>query len=152
MAQLVGRRLAFVEHVAQGKGVTDAARAAGYSERHARGRGYTLMQDPAIKEAIEEIRTKAKDRAQFGLEEAVAEVDAMMQQARELKQMTAAANLFTTKVKLFGLISDRLVVETPSIAAALEEGRRRAGLALNRNAPQMIDVTPGAKPVNPFSN
>ena len=62
MAQLTGRRLAFVEHVAAGKSVTDAARAAGYSERHARGRAYALMQDPKISAAVAEIQNKAKEK------------------------------------------------------------------------------------------
>jgi hypothetical protein len=143
MAQLAGRRLAFVQHVAQGKSVTDAARSAGYSDRHARGRGYTLMRDPKIADAVAEIQRAVKEKAAYGLEQAVAEADGLMAQARELKQMTAAAKLFDTKMKLYSLLVDRVAVEMPSLIAAIEAGRARAAVLPHFGVFQApIDVTP----------
>jgi hypothetical protein len=142
MAQLTGRRMKFVEAYVQTNSASAAAIAAGYSERHSRGRAYTLLRDPKIVGAIEEIHAAVKEKSKYGLEQAVAQADDLLARALELKQMTAAANLFTTKVKLLGLLTERLLLESPDLVAAIAAGKARAALLPSKPIHSIIDITP----------
>jgi len=120
------RQAEFVRLYLTGTSAAEAARRAGYSEGYARKSAYHLLSKPAIKAALDKAREKTMARTEYGLESAVAELDEMIAAAREAKQFTAVGSLLGHKLKLFGLLVDRVATVSVDISSALAEARNRA--------------------------
>jgi phage terminase small subunit len=130
------KQLIFVREYLNGATLKAAAKAAGYGEDH----GTDLIKHPLVKAEIEKHREELREATKFGLEAAARQCDEDRTFARGLRNPNAMAACKATehKMKLYGLIQDKLKVEheLPSIVDALAASRARA---LIRDA-EIIDV------------
>lgn len=124
---------------------------AGWSPGYARKSASAILRRPRVAAAIEKVRKQLEDDTGYDLRAAYKEVCELLTEARVAKQLTAASSLYTTKVKLFGLLVDKMRLQVdakPSLVDAIADARGRAGLP-PVSTPLMIDITP--KTADPFS-
>ncbi len=137
MIELSPRQLLFIKHYTSGlHSAAQAARMAGYAEAHARRSSQYILKNPKVLAAIAEARTKLVESTQYDSERAMAELDTAVTFARETKNATAMARCIELKMKLTGLLIDRVQVETIDLSGVLIEARRRVALTY---APALIE-------------
>lgn len=113
---------------------------------YARKNAHMILRRPRVAKAIADAQEELRRSRKYDLEQAVEEADRLLAAAEKAGQFSAVSSLYQTKVKLHGLIQDKLKVEVeakPSIGDAIDAGRLRAGLPprIPRNT-EIIDATP----------
>jgi phage terminase small subunit len=129
-SKLTSRQAQFVDHYVRGKSAAAAARAAGYGAAYSERASQFLLARPKIAAEIDLARQRLRDAAQYDTERAVAEIDDLIVFARAHKNAMAAAKLTELKLKLFGLLVDRLDMRavTFDLSQTLAEARARSGI------------------------
>jgi hypothetical protein len=127
LAKLSPKQARFVkEYVIVGTGA-EAARRAGYKTSDASNRAYKLSKVPRIAAAIEAGRRDIARNARYDANAAMAELNGAIDYAKSQKNAMAVTKTIELKMKLSGLLIDRLEVrEAPDISGALIEAGRRA--------------------------
>jgi hypothetical protein len=104
------RHQKFVEHWLRTAGANATASAihAGFSARSARKQAWSLLKTPRVMEAIARAQKLAEQKTQFGFEKAMKKLDEYIDEARAEKQYTAVAKLNSDKLKMSGLLKERV--------------------------------------------
>lgn len=127
--ELTPRQAQFVSaYIANGGNGVRAAIEAGYAEKSAAGRAHTLLTTtPAVMDAVAKVRTEITERGIYNVERAMADLDEAADFCRQHKQGTALVRAQELKMKLSGLLVERLDmrVQPPDISEALIEARKR---------------------------
>lgn len=154
MRELTPRQAEFVRLYLTGQPATVAARQAGYATHYARRACTHLLDKPHIAAAVAEARQKLTAKTQYDLETAVAEIDANLRHAKELKQMSAVAKLQELKLKAHGLLIDKLHMqaEVVDITSALAEARARVALPYKPQAAIPVVAEPVPLPAPPAAD
>jgi phage terminase small subunit len=126
LAKLPPRQARFVkEYVIVGIGA-EAVRRAGYKTAEASNRAYKLMKIPAVAAAIEAGRRDVASNARYDANAAMAELNSTIEYSKTQKNSMAVVKAVELKMKLCGLLIDRLeITEKPNITGALIEAKRR---------------------------
>jgi phage terminase small subunit len=134
------KQLAFVAAIKAGQNGAEAAIAAGYSPKSARFAARRLRANPLVIAEIERVHTELREHTQYGLEAAVAECDEVLTMARERGDVKAMAKPLELKLRLHGLLRDKLdiTVERVDINGALTDARNRVSLRPMRDLPTSI--------------
>jgi phage terminase small subunit len=138
--RLTLRQANFLNEIALGNSVASAATAAGYSKSYSRRGCYNLLRQPAVLNALEEIRRTVQERTELTAERYMTKLETAYVNATAANQHTAAARLLELQGKLAGLLIDRqqTLVGTVDMTAALAEAKARAANVL----PRMIGNQP----------
>lgn len=108
-SRVTERKRLFVENVCQGMSNTDAARAAGYSERSAKRVATKLVNhDTFVVAELKRRRAELAERTGVTVEAMTARLDQDWEFARETGNATAAVRASELKAKLHGLLVDRI--------------------------------------------
>jgi len=118
------RQQKFIEAVARGESVQQAARLAGFSPSYAR-KSSRLLKHPAIAQAVAAIRTEARTVAAYGLVEAMKETESAAAFARLHKNPMALVKATELRAKLSGLLVDRVEVVEVDLRGALDRAEAR---------------------------
>ncbi len=126
--KLTPRQQLFIAHYLKGAPATAAAREAGFSEAYAHKAPRVLLAKPLIKAAIDAAQGELRAKASFEVEDALREADEMIGFAKQHKNAMAAAKLLELKMKLFGLLVEKLDVRQTlvDLGGAMLEARTRA--------------------------
>lgn len=148
--ELTPRQAQFVAaYIANGGNGVRAAIEAGYAEKSAAGRAHTLLTTaPAVIAAVAEMRAEIKQRGLYTVERAMVDLDAAAAFCRQHKQGTALVRAQELKMKLSGLLVEKidLRVQPPDIAQVLIEARKRVQPAM---ATEYAEVTSdGSSPLD----
>ena len=110
---LSGRQALFVAAYVRGTSAVQAAKQAGYGPAYADGASKYLLPQPAIKSAIDAARSQLQKTTAYGLQEAVAEIDAFVSEVRGDKQpnRVSIVKALELKAKLHGLLVERVRLE-----------------------------------------
>lgn len=127
------RKRKFVqEYLANGGNAAAAVRAAGYAPTHASHQGWLLVnKDEAVKAEIERAHQELAERTDYRAEKAMEELGEVITFARETKNATAMARAVELRMKLAGLLVEKVdmnVSGTVDIVGTLLSARERAGL------------------------
>ena len=104
--RLSSRKELFALHVARGASLAQAARLAGYSPQGARQRGSVLMADSDVRLRVETLRHAWMAERQGRVDQAVEQLDRIVEMAMELQRPTAALKAMDMLLKLTGVIRD----------------------------------------------
>lgn len=120
----------FVKEYAKSANGAQSAKNAGYSTHSptAKVTAHKLLRRPKVKKAIEEVRQSVIEEAKYGLQEAIAEINEMLAEARDEKgRYMAVPRLLEMKLKLYGLLVEKhhVEIERVDIKAALDEANAR---------------------------
>ena len=127
MRELNPRQLTFVKHYTSGlHSAAEAARMSGYAPAHARRASQYILSQQKIKQAIAEARTAIGAATVYDGVAASKELDTVIAFARETKNATAMTRAIEIRLKLHGLLIERVQMTTIDIAGALAEARARA--------------------------
>jgi hypothetical protein len=151
------KQAGYVQRIAQGMTMEDAAAAAGYS----RGSVRNLMRNGSVKSAIEEIRRKILESGLYGLQEAIARTMVLVDESRVAGQYTAAMRGEELLMRLCNLLVDRQEIEVEqriNLMPIIEAARMRVGLRDSALAERIalddvedarvLEETPRAVPVH----
>ncbi len=105
-APLSSRKELFSLHVARGASLAQAARLAGYSPQGARQRGSVLMADSDVRLRVETLRHAWMAERQGRVDQAVEQLDRIVEMAMELQRPTAALKAMDMLLRLTGVIRD----------------------------------------------
>jgi phage terminase small subunit len=123
---LTHKQALYVQHLASGMDSRQAARAAGFSESFSRVAAYRLGKIPAVVKTLEEIRKKGCELAAYGLSEAMKEAKDDHDLAVTKGQMIAAVRATELRMKLSGLLIDKVQIEAPvDLRGAMEAAKMR---------------------------
>lgn len=89
---------------------TDSAKAAGYSDKAARGKGYLMAKKPAVAKAIAAAQQEVVKENAFDLKAAIVELDQRIATASTAKQHSAVAKMLELKMKAHGLLVEKFDV------------------------------------------
>jgi phage terminase small subunit len=103
---LSSRKELFAHHVARGASLAQAARLAGYSPQGARQRGSVLMADSDVRLRVETLRHVWMAERQGRVDQAVEQLDRIVEMAMELQRPTAALKAMDMLLRLTGVIRD----------------------------------------------
>jgi hypothetical protein len=157
LAKLPPRQARFVkEYIIVGTG-TEAVRRAGYRTAEASNRAYKLMKIPAVAAAIEAGRRDVASNARYDANAAMAELNSTIEYSKTQKNSMAVVKAVELKMKLCGLLIDRIeTTEKLDIAGVLIEAKRRTQRLLPSDEKAILDVetTLPSKPVvlDPFGD
>jgi hypothetical protein len=143
LAVLPPQQAAFVKEYVITGSKTEAVRRAGYKAADPANRAYKLSKIPKVAAAIEAGRRDIAKNARYDANAAMVELNSMIEQARSHNQMMPAAKIVELKMKLCGLLIDRLEIsEKPDLRGALIEARRRSGRLLPGDDEAISDAEP----------
>jgi len=140
--QLNTKQLAFVAAIKSGQNGAQAAITAGYSQKSARFAARTLMANENVKAEIDRVHAELRQSTQYGLEQAVAECDEVLTLARARGDVKAMAKPLELKLRLHGLLRDKLdiTLERVDINTAITDARNRVSLRPMRDLPITIEA------------
>ena len=129
MDSLTPKQMAFVRGYTSGKSAAEAAREAGYAPHYARRAAQFLLGNPTIRAEVERVQGAVREAADYDLNEAVKEIHSLISFAREKGNPMAAVKGAEVKLRLFGMLTDKLRVEatTLNLADVMGEARSRVG-------------------------
>src|SRR3954447_15385317 len=107
--RLTDRQEAFCQAMACDVGEAEAARRAGYSAKGAKQRGAFLMRQPEIRVRVQQLRASRRGDHQILLDDAAAQVEAIITDALEKKSCGLALRAIEFRLKLRGVIQDRRI-------------------------------------------
>lgn len=107
MKLLSPRQLAFCSHYVAGKSARDAARLAGYAAGYVR-HADKITSNPKIAAEIARHRETLREKTGYDAAAAMAELDRSILFARETENANALAKLIELKMKLHGLLIERI--------------------------------------------
>ncbi|MGN6479486.1 terminase small subunit [Luteibacter sp.] len=142
---LTPKQQKFVAALVAGKTGVDAAIAAGYPAKSAKNAAYQLTHDnQAVRAELARIAASLSQEADYNAQKAVVELDEKIAVAEGVKQLSAVAKLLELKMRVFGLLRDKLdiTVERVDINGALTDARNRVSLRPMRDLPITIDAEP----------
>jgi hypothetical protein len=128
------RQRKFVEGVATGLSVQQAAKQAAFSASYAR-KASRLLKNPSVRQTIEAIQGEARTVAAYSLLEAVRELDKAIAFGYAKGNPMSIAKLLEAKGRLFGLYVDRYQEVPLDLCGALEAARGR-----------VVNITPPRQP------
>jgi phage terminase small subunit len=105
--RLSAKKLKYADMILQGHSGAEAARLAGYAERHARGTAYRLSKDPALSALIAERRNEIAERNAITVDSMLEQLSDDRQFAKETGNATAAVRATELTAKLAGLLIER---------------------------------------------
>lgn len=108
---LTEQRRRFAEEYLVDQNATQAAIRAGYSPRTAYSSGARLLRDVEVRELIQQGLLRARERAEWGLQDFVRELDEARQVAANEGQAAAMITASTTKAKALGVFVDKKQAE-----------------------------------------
>lgn len=119
------KQLKFIEHYASGKSGAESARLAGYSAKNAAATASQLLQNEAVKAALDEVRKSSLSAAVYNLEAAMKETNEVIEFSRATKNANAMIKAVEHKAKLNGLLVERHEVKQAgfTIIFSLDEPR-----------------------------
>ena len=134
----------------------EAAIQAGFNEYTAQKAKIRIEGMPEVKKLIELAHVNAQLEGQYGLKEAVSEVDRAITFAYEQENPNAIAKLLEHKSKLYGLLVEKVDIKTTYIdlKGALEQAKERVLIQLNHgdrgiSVPTISAPSPGPLPIIP---
>ncbi|MEZ2417663.1 terminase small subunit [Luteibacter sp. RCC_6_2] len=133
----------FIAALVSGKPGTEAAIAAGYPARSAKHAAYQLThENQAVRAELQRIAAALCQEADYGARTAVVELDAKIVAAEGVKQFGAVAKFLELKMRVFGLLRDKLdiTVERVDINGALTDARNRVSQRPMRDLPITIEA------------
>ena len=139
------RESKYVDGILRGLNKREAALAAGFPRSTADHSAGKIHNRPSVQAAIQKVQAELRAAAVYDTKEAVKEVDANIEFARNKGNAMAAAKLLELKCRLMGLLVDKVdlrISEKPNVATALKEAKRRTTI-LNPpllNGPDVIDI------------
>ena len=153
--RLKPQHLEYVKLIQSGMPRYEAAIQAGFNEYTAQKAKIRIEGMPEVKKLIELAHVNAQLEGQYGLKEAVSEVDRAITFAYEQENPNAIAKLLEHKSKLYGLLVEKIDVKTTYIdlKGALEQAKERVLLQLNKGdrgilvpnlLPSALDSAPGS--------
>jgi hypothetical protein len=148
--ELNDRQRRFVEFVASGLSLAEAARHAGFSGSYARKANRVLMKHPAIASAIARIRMEGRKLSAYGLSEAMREAEAVCAFAKLHKNAMAYCKGTELRAKLSGLLIDHVVVATVDLTGALARAETRLLKAIDSTPRSPHGGSGPVKPVTPL--
>ncbi len=107
MKRLRPKQAKFVQEVVKHGNAAAAARAAGYAKNSSTVAGSQLMKQPAVKEALNEIRNKVVEDGAYNLKMAMAECTEAMAFAKLTENANAYTKAVELRAKLNGLMVER---------------------------------------------
>lgn len=116
------RRRAFVDRFLACNVGADAARAAGYSEKSAKGAAYRLLKEKEIQEVIAECRRIMAQNCGYNVEAAMAEFEEAIAFAKATKNATAYVRALELKAKLSGLLDKPEQQQSSSLYIVIHDG------------------------------
>jgi hypothetical protein len=134
------RQRRFVQFVAKGIPLKDAARQAGYSEAYSRKTRH-LMKHPGIARELSIIQKEARIALSYDVQTAMLECAAVIAFAKSKGNAMAYCKTVELRAKLSGLLIDRVEVFSADLKGALEAARNRV-VMVNAPPPQPC-VNPG---------
>ena len=123
------REAAFVASYMSGQNAKAAAIAAGYSPKHAVSRAHVLItSNPRVVAALAAARDVLQAKTDYNAEAASAYLDRVIDLAEKSKQLNAAVKAAELKMKLHGLLVEKLAitVEKIDIKQSLADAKSRA--------------------------
>lgn len=151
--RLKPQHLEYVKLIQSGMPRYEAAIQAGFNEYTAQKAKIRIEGMPEVKKLIELAHVNAQLEGQYGLKEAVSEVDRAITFAYEQENPNAIAKLLEHKSKLYGLLVEKVDIKTTYIdlKGALEQAKERVLIQLNSketeqnrglSAPALLDLAP----------
>jgi hypothetical protein len=122
--KLTQRQQTFVEGLARGLTVQQAAKQAAFSPSYAK-KASRLLKIPAVAQELSAIRSEARREAAYGLQEHVKELDRAILAAYSHKAMMAVSRLLRDKGEAYGLYINRAQEVPIDLKGALEQARTR---------------------------
>lgn len=131
--RLKPQHLEYVKLIQSGMPRYEAAIQAGFNQYTAQKAKIRIEGIPEVKKLIELAHVTAQIEGQYGLKEAVSEVDRAITFAYEQENPNAIAKLLEHKSKLYGLLVEKIDVKTTFIdlKGALQEAKNRVLIQLN---------------------
>ena len=131
--RLKPQHLEYVKLIQSGMPRYEAAIKAGFNEYTAQKAKTRIEHLPAVQKLMELAHINAQLEGQYGLHQAVKEVDKAITFAYDNRNPNAIAKLLEHKSKLFGLLIERIDVKTTYIdlKGALEDAKNRVLLHVN---------------------
>lgn len=129
------RKQRFVaEYMRNGGNGVQAAITAGYAPNNARTRAWRLTnQDEAVMAEIERAQKELAERTDYGAEQAMLELGDAIEFARKKDQATAMVRAIELRMKMAGLLNDKLDVNVSGrvdVLGAVLEAKQRAGVLI----------------------
>lgn len=151
--RLKPQHLEYVKLIQSGMPRYEAAIQAGFNEYTAQKAKIRIEGMPEVKKLIELAHVNAQLEGQYGLKEAVSEVDRAITFAYEQENPNAIAKLLEHKSKLYGLLVEKIDVKTTYIdlKGALEQAKTRVltvinpenrGISVPNLLPSALDLIP----------
>ena len=136
--RLTPQQAKFAEAYLTGIPASEAAKQAGYSPSKAH-RGSELLNLPAVAELVTSVQKEVRERAVYGLTEAMNEALDAIAFAKENKNSMALVKAIELRSKLSGLMVEKIDLRatTVNIRTALDEARARVQ---NWDAPVPLPV------------
>lgn len=134
----------YAENLARGMDSYPAAKAAGYRDTYARVIGTRMQNNPAVTQAIEEIRKKGLEMASYGLVVAMQEALEDHTFAVEKGNAMAAVKATELRAKLAGLLIERHEIVEVDLTGALARAQSRV---LTVTGTPLRAIGPAALPV-----
>jgi sulfur carrier protein ThiS len=132
----------FIAALVSGKTGVDAAIEAGFSKTSAKNAAYQLThENQAVRAELQRIAAALSQEADYNARTAVVEIDGKIVAAEGAKQFGAVAKFLELKMRVFGLLRDKLdiTVERVDINGALTDARNRVSLRPIRDLPVTTD-------------
>lgn len=130
----------FIAGILRGECPTVAARAAGYGEDYARRAAQNLMQQKVVKDELEKMRQTIREKTLYDVDAALVDLNGARERAIANKNSMAETKILELKMKLHGLLVEKLEVKNDVIDIGLVLAEARA-----RQLPRVIDATPQLK-------
>lgn len=107
-------QLRFIAEYVKDGNAKRAAIAAGYAEKSAKSIGYSLLQVPAVQDAVEATRKEVQVQAVYNLAESMREAEEAMKFAKETENANAYVKAVELRSKLNGLLIERVDLRAQS--------------------------------------
>ena len=124
------RQRRFVQFVAKGIPLKDAARQAGYSEAYSRKTRH-LMKHPGIARELAFIQRETRIALAYDVQAAMREASQAIEFAKQHKNANAYVKGVELRAKLSGLLIDRVEVFTADLKGAIEQAQGRVLTMIN---------------------
>ena len=122
---LTDRQRRYVQYVASGTPSRQAAELVGYSKSFSKVIGHRLKNHPAVKQAMEAIRSEGMKAAVYDLATAMTEAEDVIEFAKQHKNSMAYMKAVELRSKLSGLLIDRVEVVAVDLTGALARAEAR---------------------------
>lgn len=126
--ELTSKQRLFVAAYMRGISATQAAIEAGYTAKSARSTAHGMMKSPVVRAALERLQQHLTLTAEYNAEQAVQAIDAFIAKADKRGADSAIAKFHEQKLKLFGLLRDKIDITTENkvdVRGALAEAHSR---------------------------